>query len=322
MYHVIVNPASKTGKGKAIWESIEPIFAEKNQEYKVFYSKAPSHATELVRQICEQELNSDDSVINLIVLGGDGTLDECIQGVTDFKRVQIGYVPTGSSNDFARDMGYPKNPAECLRNILDCKTPLYKDLGYLEFNSSEGCPDSDIQSQLHKRFFNVSCGIGYDAAICEEVQISPAKKILNKIGLGKLVYLVIALKQLFGVKRYNAVMTLDDEQKIELKSFLFMAAMIHRFEGGGFMFCPDASYQDGMLDICVASGISNRTVLTALPKAMKGKHFSYDGIDSYRAKKILIETEEPLWVHTDGEVSRKSNSITITCQKEVLALLK
>lgn len=313
MYYVVVNPASRTGKGKSIWESIEPIFAQKNQKYQVLFTNETGHATKLVKEICDRELSNDnDSLIKLIILGGDGTFDEAIQGITDFSRVQLGYVPTGSSNDFARDMGYPKDPGVCLSNILDCKTPILKDLGVLVY-------ESDVKA---RRLFNVSCGIGYDAAICEEVQISPAKKVLNKIGLGKLVYLVIALKQLFGVKRSGAVMTLDNDKKITLDSFLFMAAMVQKYEGGGFMFCPDASYNDGLLDLCVAYGISNWTILASLPKAMKGKHFGKKGIESFRAKEILIETSDPLWVHTDGEVKRKSNSIRITCEKEILSLLK
>ena len=323
MYYVIVNPASKTGKGKALWNEIEPALKDENIEYKVLFSQRAGHVIKLVRDLSSSVLSQDsDSVLKLIVLGGDGTLNEVLQGISDFGRVQIGYIPTGSSNDFARDMKICTDPIVCLRNILKCEKPTYMDLGSVTFNSaSNELSRLHEDSILNKRFFDVSCGIGYDAAICEEALSSPIKKVLNKFGLGKLVYLCIALKQLLTTKRYDAVMILDNEKKIEMKSFLFAAFMIHQYEGGGFMFCPNADYKDGVLDICAVSETSTFGVLRALPSALKGKHYKYNGIEKYSSSKIVIETKEPCWVHTDGEVTMKSNSITIQCEKEKLQML-
>lgn len=324
MYYIIVNPASKTGKGKSIWTNLEAILIDKSIEYKVFFSKFAGHVPKLVRDICESTLSGNPQIpINLVVLGGDGTLNEALQGITDFSMVRLGYIPTGSSNDFARDLGYPKKPEQCLENILNCKEPISMDIGCLEYNNT-----SDKLSRLHsdelhvKKYFNVSAGIGYDAAICEEALTSKIKNFLNKFGLGKLVYLVIALKQLIRTKNGDCVMTLDDKTSVNLPNFLFVACMIHQYEGGGFKFCPNADYADGVIDICGVSNISKFTVLRALPKAMKGKHFKYKGIERYSGSKIKLETSTPLWVHTDGEVSFKSSSITITCLKQALQLLK
>ncbi len=323
MYHIIVNPASRTGKGKKIWSDLEPVLVDRGEEYKVFFSKKAGHVIELVEGLSQSVLSeSSDSVLKLIVLGGDGTLNEVLQGITDFSRVQIGYIPTGSSNDFARDLKLPSDPVECLKKILDCKTPTHMDLGVLQYNeTSQQLSRLHGNKLLNKRYFDVSCGIGYDAAVCEEALLSKMKKILNKVGLGKLVYLCIALKQLIQNKNCNCVMTLDDTQKLELPNFLFAAMMVHQYEGGGFKFCPDADYQDGIIDICAVSDISKLTVLMALPKAMQGKHFKYKGIERYSAKKIDIVTDAPYWVHTDGEVSMKTSSITITCEKQAISLL-
>ncbi len=324
MYYIIVNPASKSGKGKLIWTNLETILTDKSVEYKVFFSKNAGHVSKLVRDICESTLSGNPDVpIDLIVLGGDGTLNEALQGITDFSKVRVGYIPTGSSNDFARDLSYSKEPEICLENILNCQNPTKMDIGCLEYNNtSDTLSRSHSDELLVKRYFNVSAGIGYDAAICEEALTSKIKKFLNKFGLGKLVYLVIALKQLLKTKNGDCVMTLDDNPGIKLSNFLFVACMIHQYEGGGFKFCPNADYTDGIIDICGVSDISKFTVLRALPKAMKGKHFKYKGIERYSAKKIKIETSTPLWVHTDGEVSYRSSSITITCLNQALQVLK
>ena len=324
MYHIIVNPESRTGKGKNLWSMLVPVLEEQRVEYTAHFSERAGHIIDIIRDLCTETFSKDsDSILKLIVLGGDGTLNEALQGITDFNRVELGYVPTGSSNDMARDLGLSKNPIEALKNVLNCKEPFKMDLGTIKYNNSStelSRQYGDILSDV--RNFGVSTGIGYDASICEEALSSPIKRLLNKMGLGKLIYLVIALKQLISTKRKDARMVLDDERVIDMKNMLFIATMIHRFEGGGFMFGPDADCSDGVMDICAVSDVSKLKVLLALPTATKGKHFKYKGIEKYTARKINIETAEPLWVHTDGEVSRKSNFITITCEKQAVKMLK
>ena len=321
MYHIIVNPASKTGKGKRIWSDLEPILVDNGVDYKVYFSKKPGHVMELVHDLTGYSLaGSPEAVLNLIVLGGDGTLNEVLQGIKDFDRVNIGYIPTGS-----RDLKLPVDPAECLKNILNCKIPVKMDLGYLEY---EGDPVDFVKKGSssaipeRKRYFDVSMGIGYDAAVCIEAMSSPIKKALNRIGIGKLAYLFIALKQLIKTETVDAELILDDKEPIKLDRFLLAACMIHKYEGGGFKFCPGADYQDGIIDICTAYGISKLTILRGLPLALKGKHFSIKGIEKYSAQKIHIKVSKPCWVHTDGEVSMKNDSVTIQCLKQKINLLK
>jgi len=97
--------------------------------------------------------------------------------------------------------------------------------------------------------------------------------------------------------------------------------MNHKYEGGGFKFCPDADFADGIFNICAIGDISPMTFIKALPLAMKGEHFSVKGIDPYSAKRIHIETDIPLWVHTDGEVVTKASSITISPEEEQLRII-
>lgn len=324
MYYVIVNPASRTGNGKNLWKQMEPVLIKNNTEYKVLFSERPGHIIDLVKQAFDEETSkSKDAIVKLIAFGGDGTMNEVLQGIPDFSKAEIGYIPIGSSNDFARDMKYPKDPAVCLQEVLDCKEPATMDIGCVEFNEiSNEYSRQHASTILTKRYFNVSCGIGYDAAVCEEALNSPIKKFLNKFGLGKLVYLFIAIKQIIANKDYETTMFLDDEIRLKLPLFLCIAAMNHQYEGGGFKFCPDANYNDGKIDICAISNITKIKILLSLPRALKGTHFKIKGIDRYLASKIEIRTSKPLWVHTDGEVSVKSNHITITCLNNVLKILK
>lgn len=324
MVNMVVNPASRSGNGLKLWKELEAYLKNHNTDYRAFLSEGPGDVTRIVHNLCVAELSGDHSShLQLIILGGDGTFNEALQGITDFDRVEIGYIPTGSSNDLARDLGIKGDAPELLSRILSCKEPFLMDLGHLTYHDT-----SAEHSRLHEeqesdtRYFVVSCGIGYDAAICEEALSSHFKNVLNKLGLGKLTYLTIALKQLILTKRGNCTITLDDKDPFELKSFLFIATMIHRFEGGGFMFCPDADAQDGRFNLCAVGPIAKLQILFALPSAMKGQHYRYPHIHPYDGAAVHIEADRPFWVHTDGEVSRKSSSITIKCLQKKIRLLK
>lgn len=310
-YHIIINPASRSGKGLRIWkEQVEPVLLRENIPYQYHFSEKSGDVAKLTSEILSART---DIPVNLILLGGDGTVNEALQGIPDpswaSSHVTLGYIPTGSSNDLARDIGVPTSPAAALDLILHTGRALPMDLGLVTF------PDGG------KRFFIVSTGIGYDAAVCEEILHSKLKKVMNRIGLGKLTYLGIALKQLFATKAVSARLTLDGGEPVDIGKMLFTACMNHRFEGGGFMFCPDADDGDGILDLCSAGNLPKLRILFALPTAFKGQHYRFKGITPYKAKEITIETASSMWVHTDGEVIRQSDKIMVSCKPHAITFI-
>lgn len=321
MYHIIINPTSKSGKGLSIWKSLERLLSERNIPYKTYHSNHIGHVTELTEKITSKATTAHNP-INLIVLGGDGTVNEALQGISDFDMVNLGYIPTGSSNDLARALKLERDPVELMTKILDGAHPRMIDLGILTYES-----DTHIMSRLHKcpeqksRYFIVSSGIGFDAAVCEEALSSSIKNTLNKLKLGKLTYLGIALKQLITAKPVACEIYLDGRHVIRIPQFLFTAFMIHPYEGGGFCFCPQADNGDGLLDLCVVGNLSKLLILIALPTAFFGKHYIFPQIDHYTASSVRIKTSLPLWVHTDGEVYWKSSQISISCLKQRLRFL-
>lgn len=323
MYHIILNPASRSGKGAKIWARLEPVLQEKNIKYEMHPSTKAGHVIQMIRDLSDAAFSGNEShILKLIVLGGDGTFNEALQGITDFERTYLGYIPTGSSNDMARDIYDSKDPIFILNRILACDKPARMDLGHLSIHRIDNeLPRLQTQKASPERYFGVSCGLGFDAAVCEEILSSKFKNIMNKIGLGKLTYLGIALKQLFAAKKVACEITFDDKETICLPRFLFVAGMIHQYEGGGFMFCPGANSHDGIMDICLVGNIPKLLILMALPTAFKGKHYMFKGVDKYSARKMTVKTASPLWLHTDGEVFAKTDSITLTCEKEKLQIL-
>lgn len=311
MYHIIINPASRSGKGLKIWkEQLEPILLREEIPFRSYCSKQAGEVSEIVRELCcHAKQTSDANHLNLIILGGDGTINEALQGMDDSTDITLGYIPTGSSNDFARDLKIPRQSIAALNFILHNGTAHPMDLGTITYEDGQ------------KRRFIVSTGIGYDAAVCEEVQRSKMKAFCNKIGLGKLTYLGIALKQLFVTKAVSATITLDDQPPIEMKRMLLITSMLHRYEGGGFMFCPTADASDGLLNLCAVSDLPKLLILFALPTAFWGKHYIFRGIDAYTAARIKIDVSVPCWVHTDGEVRRQTTSYTIECNPGAIRVI-
>ena len=314
MYHIIINPASRSGQGQQYWELTESYLKKHNIPYTAHHSSHIGHISTIAHDITKNLDDSSDKM-SIIVLGGDGTVNEALQGISRFDKVCLGYIPTGSSNDLAKDLCISKNPVKALEHMLNTPHKQYIDLGCVEFKD---CRKENPSPQ--KRFFAVSCGLGYDAAICEEAAHSTIKQILNCLGLGKLTYVIIALKQLACSTPISAKLTLNGKKTIRLHNLLFLAGMNHQYEGGGFMFAPGADDHDGILDLCCVSNVSKPKVLGVLPTAYKGRHFRFKGVDAFHTESYTLKVSSPMWLHTDGEVPAFTNEISVSCMHKALQI--
>lgn len=307
MYHFIVNPVSRSGKSLKLWQKqIEPELKTQNIEYSVEFSKERGDVTNIVEKISSAAKNESNCII--VILGGDGTVNDAVQGIKDFENTTLAYIPTGSSNDFARDLKLPKSVKKNLRRILDAKAPVLMDVG-------------QVETERGTRRFAVSSGLGFDGAVCQKSVHSILKKRLNKIGLGKLTYLGIALNQIINAPKVDAEITFADGKKVNAKNLLFFAAMVHKYEGGGFKFCPKADAYDGELDFICAANKTVPGILLALPTAFFGFHSIFKGIDIYRFKTAEIKTSIPLWLHTDGEVGYKAQYLNFSQLEQKLKFI-
>lgn len=302
-YTFIVNPNSRSGMGGMIWEVIEPELIKRHVDYECFRTTYPGHAMKLVR-----EITSDHQEHTLAVLGGDGTVNEVINGICDIGKVTLGYIPTGSSNDFARGMKLPQDPVKALEVILNPGEIKKMDVGLLTRAGKE-------------RRFAVSTGIGFDAAICHQAAVSKLKVLLNRLKLGKLTYVGIALNRLFHDKPVTAEVRLDNGETKQYQKVYFAAAMNNPYEGGGFYFCPDAENDDGQLDVIIISNLPKLAVLLLLPTAYKGWHVHFPGISVLRCRQVSVRTERALAVHTDGEPLFLRKEIKAELLKEQISVI-
>ena len=112
MYDIICNPVSGKGSSLAALKKVEAILTSKNIPYAVYLTEKPLHATELTREI-NAKTHAD-----LIVMGGDGTLNEVLNGIENFDALDLGIISCGTGNDFIRAAKLPSDPAEALELIL------------------------------------------------------------------------------------------------------------------------------------------------------------------------------------------------------------
>lgn len=302
-YTFIVNPNSRSGLGRRLWNQVEPVLKERKVKYQVFFTKYRHHATKIVRK-----LTADRKCHRIVVLGGDGTINEVVGGIESLSLVILGYIPTGSSNDFARSLHLPTDPLSALNNILAPSRYLPVNIGILNYNGE-------------KRRFIVSSGMGFDAGICHEAMVSPLKTLLNRFRLGKLTYVGIALRQILTLTPGPITVTLEDSRKLHFKKAYFATAMNLPYEGGGFKFCPNADCRDGLLDVIVISGLSRLKILTLLPTAYKGWHTRFRGVYNYTCRKVEIASRLPLPLHTDGEPVPHQRLVSMSLEDEKLRVI-
>lgn len=300
MYHFIVNPSSSSGKGLSVWTEVKSVLDQKQIKYTATLLEHPGQAGEIAA--------SGSLSGKVILVGGDGTINEFLSGLSSFDGITFGYIPTGSGNDFARGMKLPFSPADALEMILTSRRRRYINIGTV---TADGI----------SRSFAVSSGAGYDAAVCYEVDRDSDKELLNRLRAGKLIYLKNALKMLFSMKRFSLRLVLDNGTLRSFDKAYFAAAMNSRFEGGGFRFCPDADPTDDMLDIIVAEGLPKLIVLLILPTAFIGLHRYFPGIHIYRCRKARLLCGTGQCVHTDGEHVTFAKDISFSLRSEKLKLI-
>lgn len=303
MYYFIVNPKSKSKRGKELWSVIAHILRDEAVSYKVFFTKYRGHGTKLARSITQK-----DPACTLVAVGGDGTIHEVLSGITNYETITFGYIPSGSGNDFARGMRIKSDTALALRAILHPSAYMNMDLGHV----SRG---KEIQR------FGVSCGIGFDASICHEALASPLKTLLNKIHLGKLTYALLAAKQILLYEPCQFTLEFNGQRTYTFGKTYFVAAFNQNVEGGGLKLVPHASPDDRSLDVIVVEGMSRAKIFFLLPLAFAGLHTHLKGVHFIRCKKVSIRCSRKVPIHLDGESGGIHKDLCISMEPKGLRVI-
>lgn len=317
--HLIVNENARAGRKQSICELAETVMREAGAEYELHVTRRPGDAKTIAR-----ELSLPQEEKTVWVIGGDGTLNEAVNGLVINDSLRFALVPAGSGNDFARGMGLPQRTGDALRLLLKTEQIRAFDVGRVELldclpaeeSAEEPVRQEDCRTGLT---FAGSCGCGYDAEVCFEVNRAPLKKWLNRLHAGKLSYFVTAVKQVFQNPRFRMTLISNGISR-SFTDVIFACFMIHPYEGGGLRMAPAANPTDGKLSLVVAHGISRFRVLTLLPTLLRGTHVKHPEILTFDCGEAEIIADRALHLHTDGEVVYRSRHFRVSCVPEHLRM--
>lgn len=277
MYHIIINPIGGKGKSEKALAIVEQMLQERSIEYVVHKTEYRMHAAEIAREL------SNEPDCKLLVLGGDGSYNEVLNGIAHFENVTLGLIPCGTGNDFVSASGHPKNVKEAMEVVLKGNEQ-YVD--YIQLDD--------------RRCLNV-LGAGMDVDVL-------LKYAEMKRG-GKLNYYLALFYTLAHTRWHKLRLTIDDGEPMD-KSVFMIGIGNGKSIGGGIPICPNAKVDDGKLSIVAVNEVKKATIPFKLPSFLSGKHVKKSFTDEYEGKNIKIEVLDDSKFECDGEIF---DAKTINC---------
>ena len=242
-FSVIINEVAGSGNAASAWGKVQTALNQRGGGYTPYISKEPGHAIYLSRKLAERLAGQTEEIV--LVVGGDGTLHEVINGLMQSPAnhahpLPLAYIACGTGNDFARGFGIAMDPVAALDQILAATSPHMICVGhYVEgIKSEEG-------------YFLNNVGIGFDAAIVSRTNSSKRKKKMNKFHLGHLSYVANALGALYDQAPFELMVENGKHRDFFRKAYIVIASN-HPFIGGGFQIAPEASLTKPGLELLVA----------------------------------------------------------------------
>lgn len=300
---VVLNPASSNGRAARLRGRIEEILNDLEISFDLQLTRGPGHASELARRAAA------GGVEVVVAVGGDGTVHEVAGGLleragsddgsgtgisgesgerfrTDGDTPAVAVVPVGTGNDFHRMIGGSRKPEAALRVLTRGRRRLF-DVGIARWDA--GC----------RPFVNL-LGVGVDVEVLHR-----RERFGRLTGLAQ--YMAALLAALVTYRPVPLRVRLDGREEITGASHL-AAVTVGPSAGGGFLLNPDATPDDGRLDLCFVEALSHLQVALHLPRIARGRHRDLDVVRLRRFRRARVERDdgEPLSFQLDGELIESS----------------
>ncbi len=291
---VIFNPHAAFGGAIKFLPKIAEAFREKNIEIEIQKTEYPKHAIEIVQSL---DFSRYDG---LIVCGGDGSVFETLNGYfhnSSVKRIPLGIIPIGTGNAFVRDLNLRTNNFLEAINIISKNSPLPTDVG-------------EIIMPSEKLYFINVLGMGF---ITDVQEVGLKMKFLGNIS-----YTLGVLYQIIFLKKYN--MKLEVDGKVIEGKNIFIEISNTRYTSN-FLMAPNASFDDGFLDVTILNPMSRLRMLTYFPSIFTGKHIYKKGIECYKARNIRVTTDRPKTLAPDGELTGNS-PFEVNCLHKAISIFR
>jgi diacylglycerol kinase (ATP) len=284
----IVNPTGGGGHAGKVWPKITNILNANGQSYSAYLTREQGDGARLAVKAVEEGAEL------VVAVGGDGTIREVLNGIV-LKETILGIIPLGTGNGFRHSTAIPGQWEEAL-NGLHYWSPRLVDVGRVN----------------NSLFLNV-VGVGFDAAV---EQLASGKYQNLK---GYLAYVPAFLEELASFKHFKVILRYDTHDQL-VKDALLVLVSNGAYYGGQMCIAPQASIDDGKLDLTVIRNIQPAETAVLAAQALLKRPFNHDSVSLEKLTKISISADNDVPIHIDGEVV-VSQSLEIEIIPKALKLL-
>jgi len=290
---VIYNPIAGRGRVRDNWPLVAKALHHAGVAYDAVATQAPRHAMALAREAAGK-------YERVVSVGGDGTLHEVVNGLMqasgEGETIALGTIPLGNGDDFAKNMppltpvgGKPFDWKAAVQKIAGGQTHLF-DVGRIV--SDRMRPDL-VQGQPYYYINSMDVGFGARGAYIYTT--------LPKFIKGMAAYYTSAITTLLSYPTPELNIQLDEQPPFRVP--ITIAAMMNgRCFANGFWISPEASAEDGLLDVVIIKKLGRLAILQVIQQMTKGIHLENPNTRLERARCVVIESSQPLLVETDGEL--------------------
>lgn len=312
-WFVIVNPVSGAGHGLTDYPQIAKLLRDNEIYHDAVFTEHKFHATELAVEAVNKGYRK------IIVVGGDGTLNEVVNGLfiqkqCEPKQILLAVIAVGTGNDWVRSFGIAHNYSSAIRAIKNGKTFL-QDVGAVTYTESKF---------TQTRYMVNVAGLGFDSYVISVFNHWKAKGMK-----GRWLYLASLLKSFFAYKWSGVKVEVDGEEIFN--NLLFSIAVgICKYNGGGIQQLPKAVADDGLFDITLIKPLHWWHIVFRLQRLFNGGIYSIGHVKHAQGKHIRITSVPPIMLECDGEMMGETpveidivpQSVRVVVTKEFLASRK
>jgi YegS/Rv2252/BmrU family lipid kinase len=299
---VVLNPTSAGGKTALRWTRIEYALRAQGVDHELHRTRGPGDATDAVRAALRAGYE------RIVAVGGDGTLNEVVNGFFEengdrIGDARLGLIPSGTGGDFRKSVRIPIDAEDCAHLIAHGASRSI-DLGRIDFGDGS-----------RRHFINIAdCGVGG-----EVVAAVNRSRFKGGGARGSAVFFAISMRTLLSFRGRRARIVLDGGDPVEQTVHSVVVAN-GRYFGGGMRIAPHAHADDGVFDVVIMETLGRRRSLTSLPSLYRGTHVENPAVHVRRASRVEISAlDSELLFDVEGEQVGRTPAV-ITCLPRALAI--
>lgn len=301
-WQVILNPNALAGKCLKKWEIIARKLDEIAIRYEPHLALHANAGSTITEHLCQNGKR------HFIVLGGDGTLNEVVNGACksgiDTREVFIVPFPVGTGNDWSRSHHYPSDITALLLSFSNGVFNLH-DVGLVKSWQN----DEEVDSRY---FINIA-GFCFDAAVIYQTTKGKPRLFTS------IIYIFYLIKVLFTYKSPKVIVS-SANFKIDEPIFT-IAVGICKYNGNGMMQVPMADPFDGLFDVVIIRKISTWKVVRNVVNLFSGKHVALKEVAVFQTDKLEIKAAPSVLGEVEGEMLTSGN-YTISLLPQTVNVLK